>query len=451
MARTPGTTFRIALQVPEASVPVAAATPATPAPVTLAGSSPSPASSAPPPLGPSTDSAASPTAPPQDRPSSGGGGRSRPAATPTSGTVVDQFEVPVEGAEVLFANGQAATTDADGRFTLSTRPSLDTVAVSKAGYMGTLVRGLDALTVLHLRRLEAETAAFDLSTRRVRGSVAWPDADHAGGVAYYYDTLGGLAAPARVGADGRFELAVEPVRGGEARAAVLVLAQNAAGATLMGLTAPFELGDGINLPAVTMAAADTRQDYAAVGIEPALTVQESRLEVQPAGLPPIVLAGQPGSAGRFDVPPAGHLPGDLRVVVEARSVDGSRATTLSYQPGGLGNDLSALVPPDVTVDAAVHRVSWSEVVGARGYRIATRLTGAARESWEAWSPTATSLEVPDEFWPAAGLGEVVVEAIDAPGLDSRSLASLEVAPRRLRLAPWADAAAFRLASRRVPL
>ena len=412
----------------------------TPRSAVVAG--PSPRSS---PLSVAPSVAPAPSASPARR--GGAGGRTSGAA---SGLVVDQFEAPVAGAEVRFADGSSATSDANGLFPVPARAGLDAVSVSRVGYVGSVVRGLRSLPTLHLRRLEAETAPFDRAALRVAGTVAWPDADHQGGVAYYYDTLGGLAAPAAVDALGRFALTAEPVRGGTARAAILVLAQNAAGETLMGLTDPFTPQDGLTLGPVAMAAATTAWAFAADQVDPALTVQASRLEIQPSGMPPIVLDGTSGIAGAFRAPPDGHLPGPLRVVIEATSPDGLGTTVVSQRGGG-GASVQALALPAVAIDAAARRVSWTAVQDAKGYRLAVRRLGGPQDDWEAWSPTATALEVPAERWPAPGLGEVVVEAVDAPSLDSRTLASLDARPCKLRLAPWTDAAAYRLARRRVPL
>jgi hypothetical protein len=102
--------------------------------------------------------------------------------------------------------------------------------------------------------------------------------------------------------------------------------------------------------------------------------------------------------------------------------------------------------PMVTVGPA-GAIGWGVVPGAQGYRVSAWPQGQTAPGWEGFTTSGTAMTIPSDALPASGTGDVSVEAVDAAGVTSRSVASV----RQLRLAPWAQQDVYRIAQRRVAL
>lgn len=362
------------------------------------------------------------------------------------GLVVDTYGIPIPGASVQFGDGRVAMTNDDGVYQLKPPPGLGLVAASAPGFATSLVYDLSDIPTLHLRPTDRFVPAFERRSRHIRGSVAWPDGGHRGGIAYYEDSLGSTVAPAVVAPDGTFAFDVTLGRPGAARAVVLVLAGDDSSQLLMGATSTFEPHGEMMLPPVRLARADRKYSYALQGVPSELSVCSSRLELAHVGGPPIAITGMPLLAGQFSLPEEDWSLA-TRVVVEAQSpdsrysVEAGIALTTSVTP------IAALSVPEVVIDTAERQVTWKPVPGARGYRVALETASGPR--WEAWTTTAVTLHVPAEAWPKPGTTDLVVEAVDAEDTSSFHVASL--APHRLRLIPGHEKATYRLSRCRFPM
>jgi hypothetical protein len=174
--------------------------------------------------------------------------------------------------------------------------------------------------------------------------------------------------------------------------------------------------------------------------------------VQP-GVPPLVLQGAASANSSFMAPPPGKLPGTLRVSVESRDADRLSSSIVSMVPSydAVAQAYAAasgtfLALPMVSLGAA-GAVSWGVVPAAQGYRVSVRPADQVAPTWEAWTIAGTSATIPAASLPPAGTGEVKVEAVDAAGLTSRSVAGV----RQLRVAPWTQRDLYRVAYRRLPI
>lgn len=413
--------------------------------------------------GDTASGAPAPKAPPASGggPSGGGSSGGAPPEPQLSGEVRDDAEVPLEGVSVLFADGRQATTDASGRFSVPGGFAAGGVIASKPGYATSVVMDLDQLPTLHLRRADGRTDTFVQRSIVVSGVVQWPATDsqnvpvvHNGGVVYYQDSLGSISPPSFIAANGEFALTVTTNRPGEPTGVVLVLSGDQTGVrTLMGVSRPFKPFANQDPGGVSVFVADQTVPYSANHIPPGLTTLDSRLEVVQPGVPALVLEGAASANGSFDAPLPGKLPGTLRVTVTARDAAGAQTSTVSMVPS---YDATAqayrpvsgnfLAIPAVTLGPA-GAVGWGVVPGALGYRVSAWPQGQAVPAWEGFTTAGTSLTIPTDALPGAGAGDVGVEAVDAAGLTSRSIASV----RQLRLDPWTAQDVYRASQRRVPL
>lgn len=393
--------------------------------------------------------------------SGGGSSGGAPPAPQLSGEVRDDAEVPIEGASVLFADGRQATTDAAGRFSVTGGFAPGAVIASKPGYAASVVMDLDQLPTLHLRRADGRTDTFVQRSIVVSGVVQWPATDSQGapvmrngGVVYYQDSLGSVSAPSTIAPNGEFAVSVTTRRPGEPTGVVLVLSGDQTGVrTLMGVSRPFRPFANEEPGGVPVYVADQTVPYSANQIPPGLTGLESRLEVVQPGVPPVVIEGAASANSSFDAPLPNQLPGTLRVSVTARDAAGTQTSTVSMVPG-YDATAQAYIPvsgdflavPAVNVGPA-GAIGWGVVPGAIGYRVSAWPQGQDVPSWEGFTTAGTRLTIPADALPAAGTGEVGVEAVDSAGLTSRSVASV----RQLRVAPWTSQDTYRVSQRRVSL
>jgi hypothetical protein len=376
-------------------------------------------------------------------PAAGGAGAAGAAAV--VGTVLDEHGLPVADATLTFADGRGTTTNAAGRYALSGAFPAGALIVAKPGYATSMVLGLTAGQTVHLRRSDGQRDLTGQRTTTITGSVLWPSADHAGGAVYYVDTMLSRATQAMVTGDG-FRLDVTTRGAGDPVGVIVVLAATQDNQrAYMGVSRPFAPFGGGSPGQVPMHLASETLTYQADAL-PAGTEQVlSQLEILQPGAPPVELFGAESATGTFPVPPAGALPGTMRVTVAAQDTLGSWRSMLSMTPAD-GTASGAFLPvPLPSVDVSARRVSWGALDGADGYRLAVRDPHQAEPRWEAWSPDAAPLTLSEDAWPARD-GEFVIEAVAAGGLDSRRVAS--AGPRALRIAPWRDAPTYRVSSRR---
>lgn len=376
----------------------------------------------------------------------GGGLGAPPPAGQMTGMIRDAYGVPISEAVIRLADGRTATTGRDGSFRLAGSWSDGPVIVSKPGYVTSIVHGLSGVGTLHLRPDAGPTAPFDQARHTVSGTVAWPDGDQVGGVVYYQDSLDSVANPVPLASDGSFSFELTTRRPGEPTGLVLVLAADSNGRTLMGLSTPFQPAAGQPLN-IAMHRADQPIAYSASDLPAATPLVESRLEVRQPGVPPMVIDGENATAGLFDMPAEGLLPGQVQVVVEAKDATGAAMTRLVMTPAGGAANGRLLPVPSTSYNDTSRKVVWAEVAGVAGYRIAAGPIGASQPAWEAWLPAGNEIALPDEAWLDPGLAEVTVEVVDRPGLEPYAVAGL----RQLRLEPWVEAGAHRVARKRLSL
>lgn len=383
--------------------------------------------------------------PPDAKPGGGGQGAPPPAGQMT-GMVKDAYGVPVPEAVVRLADGRKATTERDGSFRLAGNWSDGPVVVSKPGYVTSITHGLSGLGTLHLRPDAGPTAPFDQARHIVSGIVAWPDGDHLGGVVYYQDSLDSVANPVPLESDGSFSFELTTRRPGVPTGLVLVLAADSNGRTLMGLSAPFQPAAGQPL-SIPIHRADQPIAYSASDLPAATPLVESRLEVRQPGVPPMIIYGENATAGLFDMPAEGLLPGQVQVVVEAKDATGAAMTRLAMIPAGGAANGRLLPVPSPAYNGTSRKLVWGEMPGVAGYRIAAGPRGTSQPAWEAWLPEGNEIALPDEAWLDPGLAEVTLEVVDRPGLEPYAVAGL----RQLRLEPWVEAGAHRVARKRLSL
>jgi hypothetical protein len=428
-----------AFVLPQAEAPVAPASPSVP--VDTAGRNPASNTEGP--------AAPVPPVPPggSGGGTGGGGAPAGPAGPVATGSVLDEAGLPVVGASVLFADGHRATTDAEGRYPLPGAFAPGAVIVSKSGYATSVVMGLDDFATLHLRRSDGRGEPYVLRKKVVTGIVKWPNNDHLGGAAYYVDDLGSISKPVLIAANGQFSVEVEPIRSGEPRGVVLVLAATSApGETLMGVSRPFDTFGQDGPGEVAMHLADRAIAFQVDGVPANHPLVSSRLEVQQPDGPTVTIEGTSSLSGTLMAPPDGRLPGVTRLVVSARSADDQSGTRIAMVPAA-GSPLrgTLLAPPSLALSGRT--ASWGAVPGAAGYRLSTQVRTAQVPAWEAWLPSQTGFTLPAEATPTDGPGEVLLEAVEAESLSSRRVASA----RQLRVEPWADTATHRVAFCRVAL
>ncbi|MFP5500978.1 MAG: carboxypeptidase-like regulatory domain-containing protein [Candidatus Sericytochromatia bacterium] len=377
-----------------------------------------------------------------------GGGRQGgpPPAGQMTGMIRDAYGVPIPEAVIRLADGREATTERDGSFRLAGSWSDGPVVVSKPGYVTSIVHGLTGVGTLHLRPDAGPTAPFDQARYVVSGTVAWPDGDHLGGVVYYQDSLDSAANPVPLASDGSFTLELTTTRPGTPTGLILVLASNSLNQTLIGLSTPFQpsAGQALSIP---MHLADQPIAYSASDLPAATPLVESRLEIRQPGVPPMVLQGEAATAGLFYMPAGGLLPGQTQVVVEARDAGGSAMTRLAMTPAGGAANGRLLPIPSPAYNGTSRKLVWGEVAGVAGYRIAAGPRDTSQPAWEAWLPEGNEIALPDEAWLDPGLAEVTLEVVDRPGLEPYAVAGL----RQLRLEPWVEAGAHRVARKRLSL
>lgn len=434
------------------------AAPGTSAVTPAATSTPAPATSPEPtpPLGaatPTPDATATPTPAPTETPrrSGGGGSGSRPKPpAPQEVRLVDELGAPVEGAGFRFGDGTTGTTDAAGSLGLHAAFAGNRVSVTAPGFMTSEVFDLPFADALHLRRSGGVSPPFDRRTTTVAGVMTAPPGFIAG-YAEYSDPLG-TAAPGRaVAGDGSFSLTLTTQAAGEPRGSFLGICGDGAGGILLGVSAPFRPFLDPPPPAFTMVPA-TRVVTYTMTTPPGLAGASAQLVLYPPDAPRVVFDSSNTAAGSFTATADGALRGGTwRVTTSAADGTGARESVVSARPNG-ANQVAAvmLAPTTVSVDDVARQVSWTGVPGAVGYRVTMSLTRGGAV-WEAFTTTGRAVTVPEAHWPAPGRGVVTVEAIDAPSLTSRSLASLPDGPRRLRIDPWLDADSYRVATTRKPI
>lgn len=391
---------------------------------------------------------ASASLPPVAPPAAPAGAGGSSGSSGVGGEVRDEAELPIAGATVLLLGGRTARTGPDGRFRLSGTYDGGPVIVSKPGYATSVVASLDALTTLHLRRADGRSESFVSRRGLVEGTIRWPEIGHVGGAVHYMDSLDSLSRPALLHDGDRFGIEVETVRSGEPMAVLLVLSSTdeRLPQLLVGVSRPFAPFGGEGPGEVPVHLADQTLVYAVSEPPAGLTAIASQLEVVQAGVPFVVLEGADSLNGSFLAPAPGALPGTLRITVEARAPGGDAYSRVSMVPESGQATADLLTPPYVSRSGA--EISWSAVPEASGYRLAVHAAGAASPLYEAWT-TDTRLALPTEVLAHAGTGEVRLEAVQAEGLTARHVAS--VAPRALRVAPWAQSAVYRVAGRRFSL
>jgi hypothetical protein len=392
---------------------------------------------------PAIAATAAPTPPPAD----GDTGSSRGASF--SGWVRDELKQPVAGARVLLADGRAAESAADGRFIVAGAQPAGAVVVSAAGHVASLVWEARGIDTFHLRRTRRATPAFDQQQVFVTGRVIWPSDDHLGGVAYYQDSLDSVANPVRLEADGSFSIAVTSRAPGTALATVLVLAGNAAGETLVGLTRPFAPFAGESAGDVVVGVADQPIDFAVTDVPAGLDVHRSRLEFLQDGVTPVTFAGPEAVAGIVKAPAASALPGRMRLVVEAATASRDASAMVVVPAEGGTVRAKFLGVPAFEWDLATRHVTWPAVPEATGYHLEAVSYAGSAAMFEGWSLMPAAMRVPEGAWPAPAGGDLVLRALDATAIGTRHVAGM--APRRLRVAPWADEPRYRVSSRRQAL
>jgi hypothetical protein len=361
------------------------------------------------------------------------------------GVVNDERGLPVADATLTFADGRQTTTNAAGRYTLSGAFPAGALIAAKPGYATSVVLGLTGGQAVHLRRADGQRDLTGQRTATITGSVLWPSADHAGGAVYYVDTLQSRATQAMVSGDS-YSVDVTTRGAGEPIGVIVVLASTQDNQqAYIGVSRPFAPFGGGAPGQVPMHRASETLTYQAAGLPAGTDQVLSQLEILQAGAPPVEIFGAESASGSFPVPPAGALPGTMRVTVAAQDALGTWRSMLSMTPTAGAATGTFLAVPAPTVDAATRRVSWGALAGADGYRLEVRNQNRPDPLWEAWSPDAAPLTLPAEAWPGRD-GEFLLEAVAADGVDSRSVASL--GPRALRITPWLSAPMYRVASRR---
>jgi hypothetical protein len=363
--------------------------------------------------------------------------------------VRDEGELPIAGATVLLSDGRRAETGADGRFTMAGPFKAGAVVVSKPGYATSVVAGLEAPTPLHLQRADGRGELFVQRTRTFRGTAIASEGQLRGGAVHFLDSQGSAAAPSALdAATGAFDVQVTATRPGEATGVLLIVATDQNGRTLIGASRPFNSFTGE--PGAVRLYPATREIRYDVGGKPAsLSRVQARLELHQAGAPTVVLHDlKAATSGRFMAPADGLLPGTLRVTVEARDHDRTANSLVSRPPVDGRMEGTFLAPPDVSFHSPSGRLTWNRMDGISGYRAEVRQPhNLIAPAWEAWLGQDTEVVVPQELRQAASSGEVVVEAVEADNLTSRSVAM--AGPRALRVLPWRDAISLRTAWRRL--
>ncbi|HEY9720379.1 MAG TPA: carboxypeptidase-like regulatory domain-containing protein [Oscillatoriaceae cyanobacterium] len=386
---------------------------------------------------------------PTPRPPSGGGGSggggSAPDAPAVQFTVLDTADLPVASATVMLPDGRTAVSDASGAARLAGTFASGTVVVSAPGYATSIVAGLGAGATLHLRPSGAVAGSFAPQTTTLRGHVTWPSGDHQGGVAYYEDDLDSQAAPATVATDGSFAIAVKPTQPGTPHGVVLVLASDSADQTLMGISEEVSTASPTLAP-IALAVADRNLNYSVSGIPAGLNRVSSQLEILESGAPPMVIDGHATAAGGFSIPVAGALPGTLRVTVSAQDEPDNLESTLSMPVSENEASGTFLPLPTFGYDTSTNQLRWSGVPGASAYYASAGPANHSNPAWEAWAESSAPLTLPTADWLSAGQGRITLEAIDAPGLGARQVASLA---RQLRVEPWQEQPAYRVSRRRL--
>lgn len=370
-----------------------------------------------------------------------------PPATGVPVLVVDELDRPVPGATVRFGDGTEAVSDARGEIgTWPTFPG-QRVEVVAAGFVASALFDLASADRLHLRRVEgaATPAARAVDLAGVLAGPAGPLA--AGWVRYAGDP--GATSPLRYATDGgAYALPVVATTAGEPRGVLLAEGSTADGQVVFGLSTAFAPFAG-PAPALAFVPATRRIAYAIVDAPADLAITAARCELERADGEAVAIAGAPDREGTFLTVPDASWPGTrTRVVLAARAGGGRRESVAAIVPTADRAEAALLDPPAVTVDAPARQVAWAAVAGAKGYRVEIR-SDAGRTTWEAFTAAGLAATVPVAAWPEGG--EATVQAIDAPGLASRTLAALPAGPRRLRLAPWTAASTYRVATTRVRL
>lgn len=374
----------------------------------------------------------------------GGGGRVVPQAV----LLVDEAGAPVVGASFRLGDGTTGVTDGNGALGLMSTFAGDRITVSAPGFMTSEVFDLPFTDTLHLRRAGGLSAPFNQRTTSVSGAMIAPPGFIAG-LASYSDALGTAGNPVAVDPDGTFDLSITTNRAGEPVGTLAAVAGDGLGGLLLGVSAGFRPFVDPAPPAFQMALANRTITFSSV-VPPGLTQGDTRLELHPLDAPRVIFDRTLSQAGTFTATPDGTLPGATwRVTLAATDLTGSRESVASARPVDDRADLTLLTPTAVTVDSGARQVAWTAVAGARGYRVEVSASNGGAV-WEAFTTTGGAVTVPEERWPAAG-GVVMVEAIDAPNLVSRSLASLPDGPRRLRIEPWLNAETYRVATTRVAI
>ncbi|MDB5095586.1 MAG: hypothetical protein JWM80_7 [Cyanobacteria bacterium RYN_339] len=393
-----------------------------------------------------------PGTPPTPAPASGGsngGGSSSSGARPPvfTGTVLTQAELPIEGATVRLPDGLTAQTDDQGKFSVEGTHPYSPLVVSHPAFATSVVTGLDAFVPLHLGPRTGQGDLFNKLVGDVVGDAQWPLADLGPGAVFYQDTRRNSSQPGDLQADGSYRIRFTLDHPGAPRASLIILAANAAGTLLVGLTPPFTPLAEEPPAHVPMVLADRPLAYSATGLPLGMTATGAALQVVQADGLVVAVVAAPGASGTFMVPAPGSLPGTLRVAIEARDDDQAR-TSVVYLDGGAAAPTAAfLAPPVVIVDQTQREAHWAPVPEAVAYRVQVRrLDGGTL--YEAWTDVPR-VEVPAADWPAAGNGEMIVEAV-AGSLTARQVASV-AGPRQLRLEPLAGLPTGRVATTHVKL
>ena len=395
-----------------------------------------------------------PTMPPSSPPTSGsgssGGGSSGAAPLAPEVVVRDEFDLPVPEVTALFG-AASVLGDANGSIGRHSAFPNERVELAKDGYVGSAIYDLDLTTTLHLRHAGGFSGSFDRRHVTLRGHVNWPVADLGPTGVFWQDTTGTAAATATVDGQGDFAISLTTTAPGEPFGALVAVGADAGGALLYGATEAFKPFSAPVPPTLPMVRTDRTLTYAMANAPPTYTVVRTRLELVRAGMPVVVFGSSVTPTGTYAAPTFEALGGELRVAFEAANEAGDQASFASVRTEDATVTATLLPALSVTTDPGTRTVAWTALLPAvKGYRVETHFDGQTGPAWEAWTTSGTSVTVPEAAWPAPGRGEVTVEAVEAPGLTSRSLASLD-GPRRLRIAPWTAQQTYAVSSRRVRL